>query len=126
MNNVVVSKDELLKVLKENKEKHVQIYNDALEGVRVEYGKLLRKELKKLEDGKEVKSSVTITMPVSHEEQYDEVIQMLEMSVEKEIELTRHEFQQYVQDKWISASEKNLLRSYALSSSNSAFYEAQV
>lgn len=123
MNNVTVSKEELLKVLKENKEKHVQIYNDAIEGVRVEYKKLLEKELKRLEDGKSVKTSISIDMPSNHEEQYDEVIEMLEMAVSTEVTLTRHEFQQYVQDKWISQSEKNLLRNFALSSSNSALYQ---
>lgn len=122
MNNVTVSKEELLKVLKENREKHIQIYNDALEGIRVEYKKLLEKELKRLEDGKSVKTSLSIEMPTSHEEQYDEVIEMLEMAVSKEVTLSRHEFQQYVQDKWISQSEKNILRTFALSSSNSALY----
>ena len=123
MNNVTVSKEELLEVLKENREKHIQIYNDALEGIRVEYKKLLEKELKRLEDGKSVKTSISIEMPTSHEEQYDEVIEMLEMAVSKEVTLTRHEFQQYVQDKWISQSEKNILRTFALSSSNSELYE---
>ena len=123
MNNVTVSKEELLKVLKENREKHIQIYNDALEGIRVEYKKLLEKELKRLEDGKSVKTSLSIEMPTSHEEQYDEVIEMLEMAVSKEVTLSRHEFQQYVQDKWISQSEKNILRTFALSYSNSALYE---
>jgi hypothetical protein len=123
MNNVTVSKDELLKVLTENKAKHVQIFNDALEGVRVEYKKLLQREMDKLDSGKEVKSSVSVTMPRSHEEEYDEVIQMLTMSVDDEIELTRHEFQQYVQDKWVTQSEKDLLRHFALSSSNSSMYQ---
>lgn len=122
MNQVTVARVELLKVLKENREKHVKIYEDALEGVRVEYKKLLEKELKKLEDGKEVKSSVSVSMPRNHEEEYTEVIEMLEMSVEDEVTLSKHEFQNYVQDKWISQSEKDLLRHYALSSSNSAFY----
>lgn len=122
MNNVTVSKEDLLKVLKENKEKHVQIYKDALEGVRVQYKSMLEKELKKLEDGKAVKCEVSIQVPVNHEEQYNEVIEMLTMSVDTEIELTRHEFQQYVQDKWISQSEKMLLRNLALSSSNAELY----
>lgn len=125
MNQVTVARVELLKVLKENREKHVKIYEDALEGVRVEYKKLLEKELKKLEDGKEVKSSVSVSMPRNHEEEYTEVIEMLEMSVEDEVTLSKHEFQNYVQDKWISQSEKDLLRHYALSSSNSAFYVNQ-
>ena len=122
MNEVKVSKDELLKTLKANKESHVQIYNDALEGVRVEYKKLLQKEMDKLDAGKEVKSSVSVSMPRNHEEEYEEVIQMLEMSVETEITLSRHEFKNYVQDQWVSQSEKDLLRHFALSSSNSAMY----
>ncbi len=122
MQEVKVSKTKLLSTLKTNREKHVQIYNDALEGVRVEYKKLLEKEIKKLDDGKSVKTSISIEMPQNHEEQYNEVIDMLEMSIDDEVTLSRHEFQQYVQDKWISVSEKNLLRSYALSSSNSHLY----
>lgn len=122
MNNVTVSKEELLKVLKDNKAKHVQIYTDAIEGVKVQYKNLLEKELKKLEDGKEVKASVNVQLPINHEEEYNEVIEMLEMSVDEEIELTRHEFQQYVQDKWVSQSEKALLRGLALSSSNASNY----
>lgn len=122
MNNVTVSKEELLKVLKDNKAKHVQIYTDAIEGVRVQYKGLLEKELKKLEDGKEFKASVSVQLPINHEEEYNEVIEMLEMSVDEEIELTRHEFQQYVQDKWVSQSEKALLRGLALSSSNASNY----
>lgn len=123
MNNVTVAKEELLKTLKENREMHIQIFHDALEGVRIQYRKLLEKELEKLVAGKEVKATVSISMPFNHEEQYDEVIEMLEMSVDDEIELTRHEFTQYVQDKWVSDSEKNMLRTYALSSSNASLYQ---
>lgn len=122
MNEVTVSKEELLKVLTENRDKHIQIFDDACEGVRVKYKELLQKELAKLEDGKEVKASVSVQMPRNHSEEYDEVIEMLKMSVDDEIELTRHEFQQYVQDKWISQGEKELLRGLALASSNASNY----
>jgi hypothetical protein len=123
MNEVTVSKEKLLSTLRENKAKHVEIYTDAVEGVRVEYRKLLEKEIKKLDDNKTVKAYVQIDMPTSHEEQYQDVIEMLEMSVDDEVTLSKHEFANYVQDKWISASEKNMLRTYALSSSNFANYK---
>lgn len=123
MDDVTVSKESLLKILKENKEKHVQIFNDAIEGARVQYRQLLEKELGKLERGRAVTASVNIPLPTNHEEQYDEVIEMLNMSVDEEITLRRHEFQQYIQDKWITDAEKKMLNVYALSSSNSALYQ---
>lgn len=123
MNSVTVSKEELLKVLKENKEKHIQIYNDAMEGLRIEFRQKLERTLEDVRAQKEVEFNVRIETPVNHEEQYDEVIEMLEMSTESTITLSRGEFQSYVQDKWVSQSEKNFMRTLALSSSNSHLYQ---
>lgn len=123
MNNVTVSKDDLLKTLKDNREKHVQIYKDALEGARAQYKTLLEAEIKKLDDGEQTSLYVNAPEPKNYEDLYTEVIEMLEMSVEDEVTLTRHEFQNYVQDKWVSDHDKSILRAYALSSSNAVNYK---
>jgi hypothetical protein len=123
MDDIVVSKDKLLNILRENRAKHLQLYGDALEGARIEYRKLLVNEISKIDSGETVEGSARLRLSKSHEEEYNETIGMLEMSVEDKITLTRHEFQNYVQDKWINQDEKRMLHALALTSSNSEAYK---
>lgn len=121
MNDVTIKTDDLLAKLKENRDKHIQTYQDAVEGYQKISEEKLTKALKKVQSG-EMISSVKLSVPRSHEEQYDEAIAMLEMSVDKETKLSRYEFNNYVLDSWVSSEEKKLLRSLALSSTNAAAY----
>lgn len=122
MDEVIVNREALLKKLIENRDAHQKVYKDALDGFFVETEKRLIKAIKKIEN-KQIISSISISAPVDHTEQYEEAIAMLEMSVEEEITLRKHEFNNYVLDSWISTSEKNLLRTYALSSANAGLYQ---
>ena len=122
MQEVTVTKEELLKTLRDNRTAHIQLYKDAVEGFKVESKKKLEKALASLDKGTMPKS-MSFHPPVDHTEQYDEAIKMLEMSVDTNITLSRHEFTQYVQDSWISQSERMMMRSMALSSSNSNLYQ---
>lgn len=121
MDIVTVKRTELLGIVKKNREAHAQLYKDAVEGFQVDVKKKLERAMKKVDAG-ELMSGLSFQVPVDHTEQYDTVIAMLEMSVDENIELRMHEFQNYVQDKWISASEKALMRGLALSSSNARAY----
>lgn len=123
MDEVNLDKKELLAKLKENRAKHVQLYKDALEGFYVDRAKVLESALAKIKSGKTPHNQINFVEPVNHESQYDEAIAMLEMSVDKQVTLSRHEFSQYVQDSWISRNEMQMLRGYALSSSNAGFYK---
>lgn len=125
MDEVKVKRVELLAKLRDNKTKHEQVYKDAIEGYRVTVLKQLEKAKTKVEKG-ELVGTLNINIPKDHTEQYTEVIAMLDMSVEDEIELNKYEFNNYVLDKWISEPEKHMLRTYALSSSNSANYVAGI
>lgn len=122
MDEVKVTRLDLLSKLRANREAHVKIYNDAMDGYFVSLAKYVKKLEKQVEDRKEIKS-VSFDIPRSHVDEYDEAIAMLEMSVDNEIVLNKREFNNYVLDKWISVSEKNLLRTYALSSSNASSYQ---
>lgn len=121
MDEVKVKRVDLLAKLKENRKNHTQLYKDAVEGYKVETTKRLEKALKKVK-ADELIGSVSITVPNDRTEQYDEAIAMLEMSVEDEIVLPKYEFNNYVLDKWISVNERHMMRTMALSSSNSATY----
>lgn len=101
MKTVKVRQQELLKALRENKDKHVAEFNDTMAGWRTATARQLRENASGVADG-------TVTFPVigiesapeSHETDYDQVIRMVEMSADTIIELDNREFAQYVMDEW--------------------------
>lgn len=97
---IKVNKVTLLDALVRNKEDHVKEYQEAMEGFRSKRVATLAKHLKAAEAGEKVPNSISFSVPACHEDDYTTVIKMLEMSVDKEVFVTMHEFQQYVEDKW--------------------------
>ena len=127
LSNLKVSTETLLGIVKENKEKHDQIYEAAEKGYWLEaenYLKEYQKEMlntyKKqyLKDVKELKKQVTKELkaveekkrtgylylrkpfPENHSDDYECVIKKLEMATEPRIELYPNEFDSYVRNKW--------------------------
>lgn len=91
---------ELLKAVKENREKHVADYKEAF----INYRKLLKTELSDLvarvEKGGEIDHNIRLRKPESHEREYDQAIRMLEMTGDREIELDGQTFAKLVMDEW--------------------------
>jgi len=100
LQSVRVGKDDLLAVLRTNLEKHVSEYDAALVGFKEDVKVQLATLLKDVEDGKRIRTTISFDEPQNHRDDYETVIQMLEMSVDTHIDLTMNEFKQYVQDKW--------------------------
>ena len=69
-------------------------------GFRKKVAERLTQMLDKANSGAEIELHVGLSHPVSNLEDYDEVIAMLEMTTDKEVELTSDQFRQYVMDKW--------------------------
>jgi hypothetical protein len=110
MRKVKVKRDELLERVKTNRENHIAEYEEAVIGYK-EKAKLeiekamgrLAKRVDELEEGEVlILSSVhfNLEVPRNHEKDYDQVIQMLEMSVDDELEIMTDEFACYVMDDW--------------------------
>jgi hypothetical protein len=97
---ITVNKDTLLGVLKHNRESHSDVYEKAFEG----YCKLMRTELENrlvdIKASKAIDPFLRHNAPEDHTEDYNDVIEMLEMAVDDEIELTQAQFKQYVKDNW--------------------------
>jgi hypothetical protein len=121
-NSVRIKRSDLIAKLKENRDNHAQLYKDALEGYFVETKKKLEQKIKTLEKGETI-SSFSIAVPKDHTKDYDRLISMLEMSIDDELEITSHDFNNYVLDEWINEQEKMMLRGMALSSSNAGLYK---
>lgn len=101
MKSVKVRQDELLKTLKSNRERHVENHAMASADREIE----CRRKLKEFIDNY---ADPNFTMPgqvpfpkvESHEADYNRAIRMVEMSVNKEIELDEKQFDQLVMDSW--------------------------
>lgn len=101
MQSVTLNRQELLDVLKDNREEHMKDYQEAM----IEYRKQAILELTealKVAKGKNtnIVRGIKAPEPQSFVGSYDTAIRMLEMSVDEDITLTYQEFQQYVEDKW--------------------------
>jgi len=102
MRQVKVSRLELLKKLKDNRDSHRKEYKRA----RQVYEKAVIKELEdwlenaKLKGHFPRKHNSKIVRPDNHEVEYNEAIAMAEMSVDEYLTLDQMEFRQFVLDQW--------------------------
>src|SRR5437763_5994184 len=101
MNSVKVKRSELLTKVKENAEKHRELFLQAQEGYREIVIAQLDQILKDAREGRNIKRGISIPEPQDHTQAYEAIIAMLEMSVEDVIELDYSSFQQYVLDNWV-------------------------
>ena len=96
---VTVKKEDLIKRLKENLENHKKTYETACEGFRIEIKERLDKATEQYKEGK-TPSPINFVPPETHEEDYEVIISMLEMSVDEEVTLSISEYRRYAEDKW--------------------------
>ena len=101
--SVNVNKEELLTKLRENLEIHKVQYEEAL----VDFKERLLSDLKKgvklvgKTEAKDLKRfSISSPFPQSHEKDYVEVIEMLEMSTDDTINLDAQSFKAYIKNQW--------------------------
>lgn len=103
MHAVKVNRKELLKIVTENKEKHIAEFNESVEDYKAAVIKLAEANLKLVKTGDLEQIAKTKPMPgrpVSYENNYTRAIRMLELSVDKEIDVEEDVFNQLVLDEW--------------------------
>lgn len=100
LRSVRISKEFLLEKLKENRETHKAQFEAALNGWHVEVIKSLESTIERVKKDKRHNPNFYLPMPENHTTEYDQVIEMVEASLDKEFELTTSEFAQYVRDDW--------------------------
>lgn len=126
---VTVARLNLIEILKKNREIHAAEYKEAVIGFHIEACKKIEqylgniKNFSGLEDEFIKKTdyhSFRISSPQDHTKEYDDIIEMLEMSVNENICLDSQAFRAYVKDEWIWAPQSKMLNSgYARSASAS-------
>lgn len=103
MHAVKVNRKELLKIVTENKEKHIKDYLESVEDFKAATLKLAEANLELVKTGDLEQIAKTKPMPakpVSYESNYTRAIRMLELSVDKEIDVEEDVFNQLVLDEW--------------------------
>ena len=102
MNKVKVSKQELVEKLKENREVHIAEYTEMIQDYKSKVTKELKKILKesKNKNNWDPRTSVHLDKPRSYATEYNQIIGLLEMSVEDTFDISQEEYNKYVLNQW--------------------------
>jgi hypothetical protein len=100
MKPIKVNKDQLVAALQENRSKHHAIFEEALEGYKIEAIRQLSRHLDRIRKGQPKRVYISIPQPEDHTSDYDTAIQMMAWSVDDVIELDEQSFKSYVLDDW--------------------------
>ena len=98
-----MNKQVLLRILESNRTKHIKEYNEAREDYLVATINKLQEALTthkamKIDNLKPLK--LFIDAPISHEQDYDVTIHMVQHHVDETIILTEQEYRAFVLDEW--------------------------
>jgi hypothetical protein len=100
MEQLLLDKEELLDILRLNRDKHREVFTEAL----ASYKKVLladaEAKVKALQRGKIPDLQIRFTRPEDHTRDYDRVIRMVQMHQDEYYGMTEQDFAQYVEDDW--------------------------
>ena len=103
MNSIKMKRHELLEIVKVNKIKHIEQYNDAVIDYAVLVLQIATANLKLAKTGLATefdKIKGRPTAPVSYESNYGRAIRMLELETREEVDIEEDVFNQLVLDEW--------------------------
>lgn len=105
MQTVKVARGTLIEKIKANRDDHREVFLKAQEKFKAAVIERLDTMLADARAGKKVSQYINLTAPQDHTKDYDNILAMLELSVDDVIELTQADFRQYVMDQWAWASQ---------------------
>lgn len=100
MREVRIDKTKLREMIQKNRDEHRDIYEKAMDGYTKAVVSFFESELKKAKKGKHFNSYFPDSVPEDHTDDYDTVLEMLDLSEDDSIKLSNGEFRQYVKDEW--------------------------
>lgn len=95
-----IKREDLLAVLKTNRDQHEAVFLEAQIGYRRKVIEVLEARLADARNDRPINTFIQLTAPVNQTKDYDRVIKMIEMGIDEVIELDEEEFSQYVLDQW--------------------------
>jgi len=103
VNEVEVQVDELLEVLRDNRDTHTEQYEMAWKGFSKKMVEVLEENLKHARLGMPERVKVYLDTPTDHSEDYDRAIAMLEMTKRAgndKVVISAKQYTQLVDDDW--------------------------
>jgi len=100
MKDIKVDKQRLIGIVKENRAKHVAIFEEAMAGYRKMLEDELVRRLDELRQGKKIVRIVGMAVPDNRTKDYDRILRMLELHEEPFIFMPEADIQMYVMDDW--------------------------
>ena len=102
MHSINMNREELLAIVRENKEKHITDYNESVEDYKNAVVKIAELNVKIANSGNinEMTFKSFPIAPNSYVNEYVKAIRMLELSVDDVIEVEEDVFNQLVLDEW--------------------------
>jgi hypothetical protein len=100
MDYVTVDVAQLRDKIKENRDKHRAIFEEAVEGYRKKAIELLEEHIKNIKKGKVLRVDVALPQPEDHTRDYDRILAMLDMHSDSSIDINERDFASYVLDDW--------------------------
>lgn len=96
-----VKRNELLKRVTTNRDAHKQEFEKAMRGYEKAVRKWFEERLAEIKEGRNYfETAFRGPVPQNHTEDYDRVIDMLQMEIREELEIDEQQFAQYVRDDW--------------------------
>jgi len=102
MDDSKILKEDLLKRLEENRSKHRDTFEQAMDVYQEKITELLLVLTTRAREGKIIpqRALYDLPMPEDHTRDYDVAIEMLKFDVRKKFLLTEREFKRYMMDQW--------------------------
>lgn len=95
-----VERTKLLRILTGNRDQHRAIYEEALDKYKTRAIEEFQARIERIRRGDPFDLYVRLPVPEDHTEDYDRIIQLLEMSSDDTIELDDADITTYVNDDW--------------------------
>ena len=100
MQKIRVNTIELAKTLTKNRAEHRKIFEEAVEGYRKKVIELLEDHLERVKEGSLIRVYISLPQPSDHTADYDRALQVLDWSLDDEIEIDEQTFAELVMDDW--------------------------
>jgi hypothetical protein len=92
--------ENLLAILKKNRAGHRELFEEAWAEYRRRVVTAMGHNLDTIKAGGPIDHRITMRTPEDHTEEYDAVIGLLELSTDDTVELTAHDYERFVLDRW--------------------------
>ena len=122
METLKVRKGKLLEILKTNRSKHYRTFLEAQKVYRLAVVKELDGMLADARDGVNIRKHVNLVAPEDHTASYDQMIGILELAVDKYVEMELSEYSNYVMDNWGWSAKANRINTAYSSNNINAMY----